>query len=184
MAKKDAKLQEVNYQEVEGRKKEESIVPHTHNGIDSPLIDGQNKKKLGILSHFQSVIQAASLSVADSAFSRLNFNSEVFDPVDMHSNQVNPSRLTIQEGGVYRILAHARWTDNTTGDRGIALYVNGTQLYYAFDRPDATGRATHNFFQVLNLEKGNYLELFAYQSSGGALVLLRVQLQAELLGYV
>ena len=60
---------------------------------------------------------------------------------------------------------------NATGNRGVELRKNGTGVDYVFFlAPAAAANAsTFPFSYIISLVATDYLELFAYQTSGGAL---------------
>lgn len=104
----------------------------------------------------------------------LTFNSERFDIGACHDTAVNPGRLTVPAGGdgVYMIGGQVRWASNATGYRSLLIQVNGATAI-AQNNPAPTPAAV-TLMQVVSmyqLAAGDYVELVAYQSSGGSLVI-------------
>jgi len=86
------------------------------------------------------------------------------------------------KGGKYQILAAVTFAANATGTRRVAIYKNGT-IVYEIAQP-ATASAAHAVVvnDVISLVPGDYLELCAYQDSGGALNSTAAFLAATLYG--
>jgi hypothetical protein len=103
----------------------------------------------------------------------LTFDTNRFDQgtsTPQHSTSSNTSRLTCQQAGIYCINGAIDWVQNSTGDRGCYIRLNGT-TYIALDNRQA-GSATDPR-QVVStlyyLSAGDYVELVANQTSGGNL---------------
>lgn len=102
--------------------------------------------------------------------------AESYDiPTTMHSVSSNTSRITVPVAGCYHIVAQVTWAANVTGRRLVTVRKNaagssggGTQVMN-----NSVGAATSTTqFQVadeLELAANDYLEIFAFQASGGTL---------------
>jgi hypothetical protein len=100
-------------------------------------------------------------------------DTEVFDTDGFHSTTTNTSRITIPTGldGVYIVTAGAGFAVSATGARYVSIYKSGTQ--------DANTRIPANAVAlsqtlvttstVLQLSAGDYVEMYCFQNSGGAL---------------
>jgi hypothetical protein len=111
------------------------------------------------------------------AWQAVVFNSERFDQAGgaastQHDTASNTSRLTCRYAGVYQITGSLEFASNGTGQRGIELRLNAgaspiqrSQLVMAAD--DSIGRC--GITTLYALAVNDYVELFAFQSSGGAL---------------
>jgi outer membrane protein assembly factor BamB len=104
----------------------------------------------------------------------MTFPSEQFDTNGFHSTTTNTSRITIPTGlgGYYLVSGNLRFATNGTGSRVLMLRKNGSDLltiteYAGTASATATGRGT----LIWNFAAGDYLEILAYQSSGGNLTL-------------
>ncbi len=121
------------------------------------------------------VYNSADISIATSGVSQaLTFNSEGFDDFDMHDTSINPSRLTAPRDGVYQIFGHIEYAANTTGERFAIIYYKGTKDI-AVSSTTAIGGGYATFCSVSTnyfLASGEYVELRALQTSGGALNVL------------
>ena len=98
-------------------------------------------------------------------------NAEIFDTDGFHSTSVNNSRITIPtgKGGYYLVQVNAQFGANSTGTRQAQVYKNGSTF---FEAPQVGGLATGTGpigVTVMNLVPGDYIELYVFQNSGGAL---------------
>lgn len=119
------------------------------------------------------VYNSANISVATSGTPQaLTFNSEQYDSNGMHSTVSNTSRITIQKDGYYNFYGHAAWAGNATGYRELKVVKNGTTDIWIV-RQDGQGASTvvHQGIAVppFSSTTGDYYELYATQTSGGAL---------------
>lgn len=112
-------------------------------------------------------------SINDSTNTALTFNTEDFDVGAMHDTGSNTSRLTIpaSAGGLYWVNANTTFASNATGYRHLFIRKNGTTnvLTGALNLGNATTVTMINCSGILVLSAGDYLEIMAFQSSGGAL---------------
>lgn len=119
------------------------------------------------------VYDTSNQSISTASFTNiLTFASETHDPNGMHSTVTNTGRITIQADGVYKIMASARWADSTGGSsRGLEIYKNGSSLgnLQSFQNKDSSGRCTNNIIVHASLVATDYLEVRAYQDTGGNL---------------
>lgn len=115
--------------------------------------------------------QSIATSGADQAV-LWGAGTEVKDAFGFHSTSSNTSRITVPSGydGSYRLYANLQYAANATGLRGVEVYKNGS-----FDLPrysNAVFAGAGNDVEVewiYDLVAGDYLEIWAYQTSGGAL---------------
>jgi hypothetical protein len=123
--------------------------------------------------------KSADGALANAAWGALNFNAESYDSHAAHDNTTNNTRLVAPEAGLYTVKAHTRFAAHATGARGINIRKNanavqtaGTDVFFTFSLP-SSGNVGYVFGSVdVQLGAGDYLESFAYQSSGGALNVL------------
>ena len=86
-----------------------------------------------------------------------------------HFGGSGTSRLTIRKAGLYQALGQIRLTVNTTGVRGIVVYLNGAS-YGATVVSATSGIDVHIQANTqLNLNVGDYLQIAVYQNSGVSL---------------
>lgn len=144
---------------------------------------GQTVDERGVPS--VRVYTGAAQSIPTAAGTLISFNSERWDTEDLHSNTTNTSRITIKTPGLYLIQGRLDFASNSTGRRGIILLKNGTNAPGS-EGADwrAMGGANVGDFgmtSVLQLVAGDYLEIQAFQDSGGALN-VTAELSATLIG--
>ncbi len=116
---------------------------------------------------------SAVQSVGDSSLTVLTLDSEDVDVGAMHSTSVNTSRLTVPAGagGFYVAFGQSSFAPNATGVRALELFKNGATAL-AYTQQISAGAGTLAAFNVLwagVLAAADYVELRAFQSSGGAL---------------
>lgn len=117
--------------------------------------------------------QNAAQSIPNTTATAVLLDTEDIDTEAIHSTAVNTSRMTIVTAGRYRCIGQVAWANNATGYRGIQLWKTGAQR--AFQRQQAVAAGVGNITQITEeilCTPGDYIELFAEQTSGGALNLL------------
>lgn len=127
------------------------------------------------------VYNSANVSLAHNSATIQNFDSETYDTHGMWE-VANPSRLTCPVGkaGKYKVFASVAFAANATGYRGIQFRKTDVSLASSVfiasqfnlsvgDGSETTITLTHE----IDLDEGDYVEMRAYQNSGGALNLLR-----------
>lgn len=103
----------------------------------------------------------------------LSFNTEDWDTSSMHSTVSNTSRLVAPQDGLYTIEGAAMWPGNATGIRALYIRVNGTTtVAQSAHGAAATYAAVTVVTATYRLQAADYVELLAFQSSGGALNVL------------
>jgi hypothetical protein len=124
------------------------------------------------------VRRTAAQQVANNATLIVSYDAIDFNVGDVY-NAAQPTRMTAPIAGRYLIVATARWQNNDQGRRTIALEVNGTAAQIARSNVSAYFQGGANPLQpeqtaqaVYKLNAGDYVEVWAYQDSGGALNLL------------
>lgn len=115
--------------------------------------------------------QSATQTIANTTATAVNWDAEVIDTYNGHSTVTNNSRYTVQAPGWYSVNTTLDWGTNGTGNRILYVYLNGTQIPYAYVSMGAvTGNSTGHAIQtVVQCAIGDYLETWAYQTSGGGL---------------
>jgi hypothetical protein len=134
--------------------------------IDSTqFIDSPTQPRAGV---YHSTTQALS----DSTDTFVLFDSEDYDVGAMHSTVSNTSRLTVPTGGdgLYLVIAAVAFGSNATGYRQLRLAKNGTALNsIRAQGGTASGDSVIQISDILNLAAADYVEVKAYQTSGGSL---------------
>jgi hypothetical protein len=103
-------------------------------------------------------------------YTALVFNQERYDTHAMHSTSSNTSRLTCVVPGVYRIWGRVYWPGSSTGYRELEILRNGTdQIALITESNPGTVALAQEITVEWELAKDSYVELRAFQSSGGTL---------------
>jgi hypothetical protein len=112
-------------------------------------------------------------SINTGTYTVVSWASEDFDTNSMHDNATNNTRITIPTGktGYYLLTGGIAFNSNGTGNRIVRVYKNGADLRWLSSVAAAnTGNFTIvPFSQTFSLTAGDYLEIYAYQTSGGSL---------------
>jgi hypothetical protein len=112
----------------------------------------------------------ANQNVNNSEITALALNSETWDTDTMHDPATNNSRLTVVTAGKYLVTGQVAFASNATGLRVISIRLGGTtHLISCTDVPVTASPMFVNVAVICNLSAGNYVELTAYQTSGGVL---------------
>ena len=114
---------------------------------------------------------SATISHATSgSWQAVALDSERYDVGAMHSTAVNTSRLTATVAGTYRMSANLIFAANATGQRGVAIVVNGGTFIAATLVPaPPSGVIDLHVSCDYQLSATDYVEMHGFQSSGGAL---------------
>jgi hypothetical protein len=112
-------------------------------------------------------------SLTNNTVTAVTFNSELFDTDAFHDNSTNNSRITIPSGkaGKYLLVSAISFAGNATGTRIARIHKNGS----LFTIPSILSAAPVADYTILSTttlvdaQVGDYFEVFALQSSGGAL---------------
>lgn len=117
-----------------------------------------------------SVWRNSDVTVSNATYTTIGYNQENYDTDGFHDNATNNSRITIPtgKGGKYQIFAVIIFDNSTVGIRNMILNKNGSAVLVNYGGAPS-GRNTQTLYTVETLAAGDYLEIQAYQSSGGAL---------------
>jgi hypothetical protein len=121
--------------------------------------------------------QTVAQSIPASTFTPITFTTEDIDSdpagTGGHSTSVNTSRWVCQYAGWYLFAGGVGWAANAVGRRICAWFINGTII----SGSQMAGPTTAGFdceitarVEFAYLNAGDYVELTAYQESGGALL--------------
>lgn len=126
------------------------------------------------------VSRAASQTLTSGTAAKISFTSEDLDPANMVDLGAQPTRITIGEPGIYSVYGTGEFATNATGDRRLAFTVNGGATLFGADRTaTANATPTPDAKDILNLVAGDYIELDAFQNSGGDLGVSNCQLHVS-----
>lgn len=118
------------------------------------------------------VFNNAAISVTNAAWNALTFNSERYNTDSMHSTSSNTGRITFNTAGLYLVTGHIEFVANATGVRGIQIYRNAdadgiANMYFPADTGGVGSGLS--IATVWNFIVGDFVQLRAYQTSGGSL---------------
>jgi hypothetical protein len=123
-------------------------------------------------AHGVSIYNTAAQLLANSTFTAMTANSEFFDTDGFHSTSVNTSRITIPAGlaGKYLVQGQVNWDRSAVGGRVASIYLNGASIVPGIVTVGSASEYVGCIVtSVLNLSVGDYVELYARQTSGGNL---------------
>lgn len=116
---------------------------------------------------------AGNQAVSTAWLVALSFDSESYDlgtDTEQHATGA-PTRLTCRRAGLYSIDGYITYDVNSTGARGALLRRNGSTYIVGDVCPAAASPDNHRscVSTSIRLAVGDYIELVAYQTSGGNL---------------
>jgi hypothetical protein len=117
---------------------------------------------------------AADLTLSNNTSTAVTYDTELFDTDGFHSTTTNRDRITIPAGlgGYYLVIYGAQWNGNTTGYRQTTILKNNTSNVLIHDYPGfTTGNNYIGKSTIVSLAAGDYINVSAYQNSGGSLAL-------------
>jgi hypothetical protein len=101
----------------------------------------------------------------------VTFDSESLDTDAYHSTSTNTGRITIPAGkaGKYLVVSTLRFDSNATGRRLNYIYKNGVKVKEYELASVGSTYPTLSVSTILDLAVADYVELYAWQNSGGTL---------------
>lgn len=117
------------------------------------------------------VYASGSTTVNNSTDVILGFNNEDFDTNGFHDNSTNNSRITIPTGyaGKYLVTADVAWSGNSSGQRVLQIFKNGSQLLTTYSGATTGNLFGQSYVVVVNLAVGDYIQVDVNQNSGSSL---------------
>jgi hypothetical protein len=118
------------------------------------------------------VYNAADISVANGVATALTFNSERRDDGSLHSTSSNTDRLTAPAAGWYLVYGRVEFAASSAGIRALSFRVGATPDIYDVEQQSASAAPDNTLIGascLVYLAAGDYVKLFVYQTSGGAL---------------
>jgi hypothetical protein len=115
--------------------------------------------------------KTANQSLANATVTSISFEgTDILDSNGFHDPSTNNTRMTIPTGygGKYLIQGTLEFASNTSGGREVYIRKNGSTNLQAI-QTDAEGSLTMTISGTFELAAADYVEIRAYQSSGGAL---------------
>jgi len=124
------------------------------------------------------VYHSIDQTLSNNLGAQLAFDSEIYDTDNIHDNTTNNSRLTCKTAGKYIISASVVWEAFVGAANAvvqITIRLNGTTNISSIKTPHS-GAASVSIIQnvttVFDLDVNDYIEVRAYQNSGGDLDVL------------
>ena len=135
----------------------------------------------GFLTHKAATAQAyksnsaGNQTISNATYAAISFDAEEWDNDGIHSTSTNTTRFIAPVAGKYMVTATIGFASNSVGSRIINFRKNGntTDRYGYQAAPALSGiqsqlTATHTF----NLSANDYIEVYAWQDSGGNLAVV------------
>jgi hypothetical protein len=121
---------------------------------------------------FSQVWRSTNQTLSDSALTAISFDTVIRDDPGCWAVG-SATRLTVKAAGAYILTGGVSFNTSATGRRVINLQLNGA-TYLAYQVTNGvSGAATHMSLAAIKyLAVGDYIELIAYQNSGGSLAVL------------
>jgi hypothetical protein len=113
------------------------------------------------------VYNSTGESIPNTTSTVLTFDSEQYDTDNIHSTVTNTSRLTANHSGKYVITGSVQWHTGGASAGDIFVRLNGTTYLTGGQEPNATVYDSETS-TIYNLSVNDYVELQAYQASGGS----------------
>ena len=118
-------------------------------------------------------------SIANTTWTGVTLDSALYDNTGGHSTTTNPSRYVCQVSGWYLAIGNVAWSSSATGSQNeyvAGVRVNGSNssanLFEGAKHPGANSSLINpGVFELVQLSAGDYVELGAWQSSGGAVTI-------------
>lgn len=114
------------------------------------------------------VWRSSAISVANETRQAIAWNAQAYESSGMFDTGA-ATRLIALRNGIYLVQSKMAWASNSTGRRGNGYRVNGAGLDYDMQLTAANASSKQNGADMVMLEAGDYVEVYGYQSSGGAL---------------
>lgn len=119
------------------------------------------------------VFKAANQSLANTTWTAIIFDSEVYDTDNMHSLVTNPTRITINTPGLYLLTANVIFAPATgnrlAGFRKNTLSPTDPTEGFEAGTGNASNETGFSFSQVVKAVANDYWEVMAWQGSGAPL---------------
>jgi hypothetical protein len=119
-----------------------------------------------------SVYRGAAQSLSNATATALTFDNETYDTNAFHDNSTNNTRMTVPAGkaGKYLVTGVTYFFNNATGQRIVYIYKNGANVIGTIQQGiSASIDCVVQTSFVVDLAVSDYVELFAFQNSGGSL---------------
>jgi len=119
----------------------------------------------------------AAQSIANATFAAIALATEAYDTSSIHTTGGNNTRFTIPsgKGGYWLFYAALGYDPLSSGNMNIRFYKNNSSTVGGILYTGATSASTlttGTLISILSLDAADYIELVAYQNSGGSASIL------------
>lgn len=114
-----------------------------------------------------AVTRAANQSLTSGAAAALSWDAAVHNPNGLWSSGVNPSRITIDKPGLYRVTAKVDYAAAVDNAASVVIKVSGTAKHTKLAGVAFTAAGGQVISGDVLCVIGDYIEVFALQTSGG-----------------
>jgi hypothetical protein len=112
-------------------------------------------------------------SLNNSTLTPLVFNSEHYDSNAMHDLSTNNGRIKFPRFGAYHVGCYVGFAANSTGYRIVRIRLNGSTTLAQASLPTVNGdTCAVPLSRDYRFSEGDYVEVIAFQNSGGSLNVL------------
>ncbi len=120
-----------------------------------------------------SLYRSTAQSLANATITAILFDAEEEDTDNGHSTSTNTSRYIAARAGLYLVSGNVNFAANGTGLRWVAVAKNGAEVRAGSATTPGTTNAVGSRIvtpvKVVRLAVNDYVELQAWQDSGGSL---------------
>ena len=116
--------------------------------------------------------QNTGQSLNSAAWTAITIDTNVYDYYNGHSTTTNPSRYVCQQAGVYFVCGSVSFVSNSTDMRAAYIAKNGTEVNQTRAQVQAVNGHNSSVGTLpgfVQLNAGDYIEVYGYQGSGGSL---------------
>lgn len=113
---------------------------------------------------------AGTPSIANNAVTAIPMDGETFDLGGLHDPASN-TRVVLNRLGLWTVRGQVQYAGNGTGSRQARIHLNGAYNGYSAIPGHADGSGVQVSVDIIAAAVTDYVELCAYQTSGGALAL-------------
>jgi hypothetical protein len=118
--------------------------------------------------------QSAAQSIANNSITAITMDTEAVDSENGHSTSSNTSRYVAPVAGWYLVIGQVAFAANGTGNRLVEIRINGAGAATNLAQtviltPGAANGSALSAVSLIQLAAGDYVEVYGYQTSGGAL---------------
>jgi hypothetical protein len=116
-----------------------------------------------------ALVTSTTTSIPTATFTPITWGSAAVDVYGGWAASPNPSRYTAPVAGWYYCAGVVQGQFNAAGRRATALYVNGTVIRQTEIQVNPAVGTCHAIAGFVQLNKGDFVQLECYQSSGSTL---------------